>query len=62
MDRYDEDTERYLREFRLRAIPPLAFAPKAGNIFITPPCRGRRGDRFRSSNDLVGASRNNAAN
>jgi ferric-dicitrate binding protein FerR (iron transport regulator) len=34
MDRYDEDTERYLREFRLRAIPPLAFAPKAGNIFL----------------------------
>ena len=33
MDRYDEETERYLREFHPRAVRPLALAPKAGSIF-----------------------------
>ena len=32
MDPYDEETERYLREFRPRAIHPLEVAPKPRNI------------------------------
>lgn len=34
MDRYEEETERYLREFRPRAIRPLALAPKAENMLL----------------------------
>ena len=34
MDRHDEETERCLREFRLCAIPPLAFAPKTVDISL----------------------------
>src|ERR1700730_5339753 len=32
MHSYDEETERYLREFRPRAIHPLQIPAKAGNI------------------------------
>jgi|SRR5579862_650000 len=34
MDRHDEETERYLRQFRPRAIRPLALAPKAGKMLL----------------------------